>query len=358
VRISHPGTATGAAIGFAAALCLALSARADAPPVAVSVPPVHSLVAGVMEGVGAPHLLIRGGRSPHDVSLRPSDIRRLNDAALVVWVGPGLEYFLAKPLERRKKDSVLALYDAPGVVALPRRAGGAWRSDDREHDQGHGHDHPADRAGEVSHGLSPFYIDSHIWLSPGNARAIVSAVAGRLRGLDPTNAAAYSANETRTLRRVAALDLEIGATLMPVRRVPYIVFHDAYQYFERHYGLNAAGAITASPDRMPSAHRLAEIRRRIMESRAACVFREPQFPPRLIDTIVAGTSARIGVLDPLGADIAPGPDHWFALMRGLAGALVKCLKPARNGSGYFRFQLPSCARNQVPAGAFRMIWAA
>ena len=329
MRISHPGIAGFAAIGAALSLWPTPPAQAGAPSVVVSVPPLHSLVANVMAGVGAPQLLVRGGRSPHDVSLRPSDIRKINEAALIVWTGPGLESFLVRPLARVGEDRQLTLYDAPGVAALPRRAGGAWQSHD------HGHDHgeaprrpaPAPPAADGSHGLSPWYADSHIWLSPPNARAIVAAVAGRLRARDPANAAAYTANEARTLQRIAAFDLEVGAAVAPVRRIPYVVFHDAYQYFERHYGLTPSGAITASPERMPSAQRLAEIRRRIVESRAACVFREPQFPPRLIGTIVAGTEARIGVLDPLGAEIPPGPDHWFLLMRGLAGALVKCLKP-------------------------------
>lgn len=333
VRIPHPGNAIRSALFAACLLFLGATARAEALSVVVSVPPLHSLVAGVMAGAGTPQLLVRGGRSPHDMALRPSDIRRLNDASLIVWVGPGLEYFMVKPLARLKKEAVLTLFDAPGVAALPRRTGGAWDGHDADHDHrkdhGHGHDHaaPAPPLADVSHGLSPFYTDAHIWLSPANARAVIAAAAQRLRALDPANAATYAANERKMQQRIAALDLEIGATLHPVRRLPYIVFHDAYQYFERHYGLNAAGAIAASPERLPSAHRLSEIRERIRESGAACVFREPQFPPRLIGTIVEGTAVRVGVLDPLGAEIAPGPDHWFALMRGLAGALVKCLKP-------------------------------
>jgi zinc transport system substrate-binding protein len=318
MRVAQTGWIASRLAAMALGVLLALPAHAQTPSVVASVPPVHALVAGVMEGVGTPDLLVRGGRSPHSAALRPSDIRRLQSADVIVWVGPGLESFMTRPLASLKpKPRLLTLFEAPGIKRLSPRKGGAWEDHDR-------HAHEDEVGVDVSHR----FIDPHIWLSPANAVAITDAVASSLRERDPANAAAYAANARRVKQRVKALVAEISATLTPVRRMPYLVFHDAYQYFERDFGLSPVGAITISPERQISAHRLAEIRDHMAKTGARCAFREPQFPPRLIDTIVAGTDVRIGVLDPLGADIPPGPDHWFTVMKGLAASLARCLGQA------------------------------
>ena len=297
-------------------LTAALPAQGGAPAVVVSVAPVHSLVADVMTGIAAPHLLVPGGRSPHSAALRPSDVRRLRDADVVVWVGPSLEVFMARPLAALKPaTAVLALYDAPGVKRLALRSGGVWQA----------HDHES----TVEAGHSPFTLDGHIWLSPANAAAIADAVASLLAAKDPANAAAYAAKAGRVKQRIAALDARLAAVLAPVRHLPYVVFHDAYQYFERHFGLSPVGAVTLSPERQVSAQRLARIRDHMARTGARCAFREPQFPPRLIETIVAGTAVRVGVLDSLGADIPPGPDQWFTVMENMASSLVRCLRPEK-----------------------------
>ena len=322
MRIAQAASAAAGLVAVALGVLAGLPARAEAPSVVVSVAPVHALVAGVMASIGTPHLLVQGGRSPHTVALRPSDIRRLRDADVIVWVGPGLESFMARPVAALDRDSgaaVLALYDAPGVRRLARRAGGAWPA--------HGHDHGHGAADE--HGRSPFTLDAHIWLSPDNAAAIARAAAAKLADRDPANAAAYAANARRLEQRIATLEARLAAILAPVRRMPYLVFHDAYQYFERHFGLNPIGAVTLGPERQIGARRLSGIREHMAKTGARCAFREPQFPPRLIETVVEGTGIRIGVLDPLGAAIPPGPDHWFTLMENLADSLLRCLHAAR-----------------------------
>jgi len=283
---------------------------AASPSVVVSLPPLHSLAAAIMGDTGAPHLMLRGGRSPHNAALRPSDLRRLRDATLVVWVGPTLENFLAKPLAAiNKKSTIITLLDLEPIKRLARRTGRSWEK----------HDHEAPR------GLSDRLIDPHVWLSPTNAAAIARSVADALISQDPANAVSYKNNAKSLVDRIGSLDFTLKKSLIPVRRAPYLVFHDAYQYFERHFGLKALGAISISPERRPGARRIADIRQRVEQSGVQCVFREPQFPPRTINTIIKGTKARIGILDPLGAAIQPGPDLWFKMMSGLGEALVGCL---------------------------------
>ena len=300
------------AIGFVtlAGLSAIAAPAAGAPDVVVSIKPIHSLVAGVMAEVGEPTLLLSGATSPHDYSLRPSDARRLDAADVVFWVGAGLETFLIKPLDALAGDaSVVALSGADGVELLPTRAGGLWE----EHRHG---EHAEDE-----HAPS----DMHLWLDPYNAQAIVGAIASALAAVDAENAATYDANSRALQGRLAALDEELRDEIAPVAARPFVVFHDAYGYFAQRYGLNEVGSITIDPQRRPGAQRLTEMRARLQALGAACVFAEPQFEPALVDTVIEGSAARKGVLDPLGATLAAGPQQYFQLLQGLAAALRSCL---------------------------------
>ncbi len=292
-------------------------AAATPPRVVVSIKPIHSLAAGVMAGIGAPTLLIEGGGSPHNYSLRPSDARALAEAQLIVWVGEGLEGFMTRPLAALGSGAkILTLAETEGVHLLPARTGGTWEPHDDDH-EGHGPGAEDDHARQSR--------DLHLWLDPRNAKAIVRLLAAELGRIDPTNREAYGVNEARLLKRLDALDGELRERLTPVHEVPYVVFHDAYQPLEKRYGLNAVGAITLSPDRRPGARRLREIRDTITGLGARCVFSEPQFEPRLIATVTEGTGARPGTLDPLGAELPAGPEAYFDLMRNLVQNLESCL---------------------------------
>jgi zinc transport system substrate-binding protein len=287
---------------------------AAAPKTVVTIKPVHSLVAGVMAGVGAPVLLVTGAGSPHGHALKPSQARALAAADLVIWIGPEMESFFIKPARSLPKTTViLGLLDRDELKRLPARRGGAW--------EGHDHDD-----GDYENAGGDGDTDPHAWLDPANGRAIVALVAATLSRMDPENAAAYRTNADRMVRKLIALDQEIAGLLAPVREVPYVVFHDAYQYFEARFTTRAMGAISLAPDRRPSARRLVEIRRRIKDTGAVCVFTEPQFTPRLVETAREGTSARVAMLDPLGARIKPGPKAYFELVRSLALSLASCLK--------------------------------
>ena len=313
-------------------------ARAEPPAVVATVKPVHALVAGVMQGVGEPALLIEGNQSPHDFTMRPSDARLLAKAELVFWVGHALEAFLEKPLEVLASGAVaVSLLDTPGLTLLEARAGGmhghgpaphgghlgndiAVHAEDRG---GHGDTVAATRTGE-DHGHGD--IDPHIWLDPRNAQSMVHEIATRLAAVDAANADRYRANAAAMASRIGTMDAAIAGRLAPVRQRPYLVFHDAYQYFESHFDLNGVGTVTVSPDARPGAARLRELRAAIAAMDVVCVFSEPQFESPLVDTILDGTGARRGQLDPLGADLPAGPDQYEALMQALADGIVNCLR--------------------------------
>lgn len=319
-------------MGALAAGCMVLTGAAvaaqetrHAPAVVVSIAPIHSLAAMAMDGIAPPKLLLPSGASPHGYALKPSDARDLSRADLVVWVGPALESFLVKPFATLvPQDKQLALMDSPGVKKRPVRSGGTWQSESGDAHSGHENQDHGTHAAAGS--------DPHIWLDPMNGIGIIEAVAERLARIDPRNAGRYQANARSAAARLRRLDAALAVGLAPVRRVPYIVLHDAYGYFEARYRLNAVGSIVVAADRRPGIRRLQEIRARLKSTGAACVFAEPQFSPAIAATVVEDTGARVSVLDPLGVDLAAGPNLYENLLNRLADSLHKCLSQALPGN--------------------------
>lgn len=310
-----------------------------APRVVASIPPIHSLVSGVMQGVAEPDLLLKGAVSPHHFSLRPSDVRHLHQAEVVFWVGEPLESFLSRAVAGLGPQTrVVRLLDAEGLQRLPIREGHLWE-DAHEHGGAHhpahdpAHDphqaggHEAAAQDEPTHGADAhgLGIDPHVWLDPHNAVVLVRRMAEVLAATDPANAPRYQANARRMTAELQALDVQLQQALAPFGASHYLVFHDAYQYLERRYGLNPAGAIAVSPEQRPGARRLADIRQRLRESAAVCVFSEPQFDATLVNLVSEGMELRHAVLDPLGTTLPPGPDQYRLLMTQLAGNLAACL---------------------------------
>ncbi|HHJ80418.1 MAG TPA: zinc ABC transporter substrate-binding protein [Candidatus Tenderia electrophaga] len=300
-------------IAFTLCVLFATTSHASAAPrVVVSIAPIHSLVAGVMDGVAEPVLLVRGNSSPHGYRLKPSQARSLQRADLIVWVGESMEGFLVRPLANLDSSKmVVELMNAPGMQLLDGREGGVWRADQKDH----GHDNH-DRG----------KTDAHLWLDPENALTIVRLVAARLSALDAGNAVTYKANGKRLQKKLLALDKQLKQTLAAVKQTPYLVFHDAYQYFEQRYGLLAIGAIMSGAENKPGARRLTQIRQRVKTAKARCVFSEPQFPSKLIQIVTEGTNLKSATLDPMGMGLEPGETLYFELMHKLGQDLLGCLE--------------------------------
>jgi zinc transport system substrate-binding protein len=318
---------------FALAACLAFSAsiglRAEPLKVAVTIAPVHSLVAAVMDGLGKPQLLVRSGSSEHTYSMRPSEAKTLTQAQVVIRVSDNLETFLNKAISTLSaKATVVTLAEIPGLTLLPPRESGAFEADVHEHES-----HAARGKGEKKHAghdeqAEEAEVDPHIWLDPANAALIADHVAAVLGQARPDEAAAYKANAEKLKEKLNALDAELKVQLAGLQDARFIVFHDAYQYFEARYGMKAAGSITVSPERQPGAARLKAIRAKIADASSACVFSEPQFEPKLVARLIEGTKAKSGALDGLGANLPDGPDQYFGMMRNLAASLKGCLDRA------------------------------
>jgi zinc transport system substrate-binding protein len=294
-------------------------AAAEPPNVVASIKPIHALVAAVMAGVGEPKLLLPATASEHDYSLRPSDAAVLQKADLVFWVGPGLEGFLVKPLFGRKHPGSIALAEAVKGRLLPLRQGGPWGTED-EHGSGEAHVSSFSATGRAR-------LDHHIWLDPSMAAALVSRIAEALAAHDPTNREHYTQNALAMAARLDRLDQEIRSQTKDLHGIPYVVSHDAYQYFEVRYGLTPVGSLMLEPGQPMSAKALNQLRQLVVRGAVKCIFREPQIATRTIESLSNGhPNVGIGELDPIGVAVPDGTEAYAQIMANLTANLNRCLK--------------------------------
>ena len=291
--------------------------------VVATMKPVHSLVSMVMGETGQPKLIVDGATSPHTYALKPSDAKALGNASVIFRMSERVETFTVKlAASLPKRVEMITLNDTPGLALLPVRTGTTFEKEKHAKAGGHaGHDHGDDH-GKKS-GAAPG-MDGHAWLDPDNAKVMIDRIAAVLSAKDAPNAVAYAANAAKAKTEIDALKVEIAAALKPVASKPYILFHDATQYFETRFGLSAVGSISTSPEIPPSGKRLTVLRQKIATLGAACVFSEPNFEAKVVASITEGSTAKTGLIDPEGATLPAGPGHYAASLRKLAASHVNC----------------------------------
>ncbi len=310
----HKNTLLCAAISTAL-MSLTLS-PANAAVVA-SLKPIGFIAAAITDGVTKTEVLLPDGASEHDYSLRPSDVKRLQSADLVVWVGPDMEAFMQKPTQQLPAQKQLAIGELPDVKPLLMKGG---EHDEDEHE---GHDHQGEKGDEHHHHGE---YNMHIWMSPEVARLAAVAIHQKLVEVMPQSRAKLDANLRDFEAQLAETDKQVGTELAPVKGKGYFVFHDAYGYYEKHYGLTPLGHFTVNPEIQPGAQRLHEIRTQLVEQKATCVFAEPQFRPAVVESVARGTSVRMGTLDPLGTNIALSKTSYAQFLKQLSNQYASCLK--------------------------------
>ena len=319
-------------------------AKAETKVVA-SIKPIHSLISYVMDGVGTPGLLVDGSSSPHTFQLKPSHATMLQEADIVFWIGEDLESFLETPLESIAKDAKqVTLMESEDIEMLKFREKNVFddhddhgdehddhdehgdEHDEHEEHEEHGDEHDEhedehdDHAHHDSHNHGEF--DIHFWLDPEIAKTIVQIAAKEMSAIDPANASKYEANAAKALNELNQL---INDTRGKINKdATYVVFHDAYQYFEQRFGIEVIGALTVNPEVLPGAKQLAEIREVIEHEGVNCLFSEPQFNPSIAETIASDTGVKAAVLDPLGAELEPGKDLYFDLISDMASSFESC----------------------------------
>ena len=323
-----------------------LPANADIKVVA-SIKPIHSLASYLMNGVAKPDLIVDGYASPHGFAMKPSHAKMLQNADLIFWVGEDLESFLEKPLGSiAKKAEKIELMQVKGLQILKFRERNIFDDhddhghddhgkkddhDDHDHDShakkddhdDHDHDSHAKKDGHDDHeGHAHGEFDPHIWLDPINAKVILFEMSKHLIENDPQNEKIYRENLSKGYKEIDKLTKDVSSELS--NSVASIVFHDAYQYFEKRFSVNILGAFTVNTDVMPGAEQLAEIREVIEHDKVACVFSEPQFNPDIIKAVAKDMNIKTGVVDPLGATLNPGKDLYFSLIKNMSASFKGC----------------------------------
>ena len=320
-------------------LTLFTSANADIKVVA-SIKPIHSLASYLMDGIAKPNLIVDGYASPHGFALKPSHAKMLQNADIVFWVGEDLENFLEKPLSSiAKKAEKIELLEVKGLVKLKFRERNIFDDHEDHDDHGHkkkddhddhdhddhakkedGHDDHDDHDGHEGHNHGEF--DPHIWLDPINAKVILFEMSKHLIENDPSNETTYRANLSKAYKQIDKLTNDVTAELN--ESTASIVFHDAYQYFEKRFNVNILGAFTVNTDVLPGAEQLAEIREVIEHDKVACVFSEPQFNPDIIKAVAKDMNIKTGIVDPLGATLNPGKTLYFDLIKNMSKSFKGC----------------------------------
>lgn len=305
---------------LSAALWGTTAQHADAAVVA-SLKPLGFIASAIADGVTETQVLLPDGASEHDYSLRPSDAKRLQNADLVVWIGPEMEAFMDKSSQSIPDNKKVTIAQLDGVKPLLMKG-----ADDDDHDgaDGDDHDHAHGEKGDAHHHHGEYNM--HLWLSPEIARLSAVAIHDKLVELMPQSRARLDANLKDFEANLAATDKQVASELAPVKGKGYFVFHDAYGYYEKHYGLTPLGHFTVNPEIQPGAQRLHQIRTQLVEQKATCVFAEPQFRPAVVESVARGTSVRMGTLDPLGTNIKLSKESYPAFLTQLTTQYASCLK--------------------------------
>ena len=301
------------------------SAHADVSTdikVVTTIKPLHSLISRIMETRGEPQLIIEGTNNPHTFVFKPSHAKMIEEADIVFWIGEDLEAFMEKPLNSLAKDTKkIAFMDSESIEKLKFREENIFDDHD-DHDDHDGHDDEHDDHAGHHDGHNHGEFDAHIWLDPENAKEMVKIIRDELIKIDPEGQRQYSVN-------TAGATLELDNLINNVEKelskdISYIVFHDAYQYFETRFGVKSAGALTLNPDVLPGAKQIADIQDLISDKGIKCIFSEPQYNPKIIETLGNDMNISTGVMDPLGAFIDPGPTMYVELINGIANSIKEC----------------------------------
>ena len=306
---------------FAVLFAGSLAANAEIK-VVTTIKPLHSLISNVMDGVGEPSLIIEGSTSPHSFVLKPSHAKMIEQADIIFWIGEDIETFMEKPLESIAKNAKkISFMELTSIEKLKFREENIFDHDDHD-DHGHGEKKDHDDHGHGHEGHHHGEFDAHIWLDPANAKEMLHEIAHELADLDPSNASKYESNADQAIKSIDKMIKEIDGNIN--KDAKFIVFHDAYQYFEKRFGVMTAGALTLNTDVLPGAKQISEIQEVIAERDIKCIFSEPQFNPKIIETIAKDTGIKTGVLDPLGSIFDANKMQYFKLINDLGNKLKDC----------------------------------
>ncbi|MDH2925098.1 zinc transport system substrate-binding protein [Nicoletella semolina] len=287
--------------------------------VLTTVKPLGFIASAITDGVTQTEVLLPVSASPHDYSLKPSDIQKLNSAELVVWIGEEMETFLEKSIDKLPKEKVLTLEDVPAIEELVEHAEEQAELKEKKHahhEHKHSHEHSHDHHHDENW---------HIWLSPQASEIIAEQIAARLSQQLPHQKAKIAENLATFKANLNAKNAEIAQQLQPAQGKGYYTFHDAYGYFEKSYNLTSLGSFTINPSIAPGAKTLQKIKKDVEKNAAKCLFTEPQFTPKVVESLSKNTGINVSQLDPLGAKIELSSTAYPEFLQSLADSFGQCL---------------------------------
>ena len=301
-----------------------LSLAAEDLKVATSIKPLHSLVSAVMSGVGEPTLIIQGHVSPHDHILRPSDMRTLQNSDVVFFIDETLETSMGTAVQALDESiDVIALMTVDNIQLLEWDGAHSHGDDPEEHDD---HDDHAVDESTINTSL----YDHHIWLDPVNAVHMTKAIVQVLSSHDEENAELFSDNAEELIQEIEEMTKRLSASFDSVTTElkPFIVYHDGYQSFEHRFGLDGLTNAFVKGEHTPGARHIQQLQRNVSELNIECVFTEPQFDDDFLDALEDTDNLKIRTLDPLGANLTPGPKMYTELIENISSSLLDCLAEA------------------------------
>ena len=343
-----------------------------------TVAPIASLVEQV---AGQPvQILIPASESPHYFNMRMSQRAIIEQSDLVFWVGESLETPIAAALSKMPNavsltDKDAELHDEHGHEEHGHEKHGHEKHGHEEHGyeehgheehgheehgheehghEEHGHEeHGHEKHGHEEHGHEEHgheehgheehgheehgheehgheehgheghdHDNAHPWLSIEESEHLLNIIAVELSRIDSANQAQYERRANDAIERLHALEAGLKSATAPMKSVSYWVMHDAYGPFEADMGIRRTGVIQANVNVKPTAKELANLRQQVQGG--GCIFNEPQMDARWIDLVAKESNISVHTLDPLGTELASGPELHTQLLESIAASFAAC----------------------------------
>ena len=274
--------------------------------VVVSIKPIHSITTMLMDGIAMPKLLLNSSNSAHTFHLKPSQIKMLSNADLVITISDDFEIGLRKALKNINKASHLSIINLDQLKIHNSR-------------------------GEEIYGLNEEHeehnkFDLHLWLDVNNMQLIAKHISTLLIELDPVNASRYSENFLKLHSELKKLNIELQQQLAPFSSTQYAIFADILQYFEDSLQLSKPVIISPFHGARLSIKRTLKAKKIIKDLNIKCLLYDSEIKAKQVQVLSEGLNIKVYKIDILGNEFAPGQWLYFNLMKKTSSQLSLCLK--------------------------------
>ena len=281
----------------------AVSAQ-PAPNVVVSIRPIHSIVSALMEGVSEPRLLLDSNESAHTFHLKPSQLKLLSNADLLITIGDSFESGLSKVIRNIDQNYRLNLSEIKELQIYDFRD-----HNEIEHDEHDEHNK-----------------DLHLWLDVGNVQIIAEKIKQKLIEINPSNKEKYNTNYLELKSKLNQLEEKIQFQLEPIKSTPFAIYADILQYFEKNFDLNKPVIIAPYHGARLSINRVIKAKNKMKNQKTRCLIYGSENTSKQINVLTEGLDIKAHSVDILGVKLEPGSEQYFDLMKEISNQLASCLE--------------------------------